>query len=151
MVDGHKDKTNGFWRHVALRDMTPEQWESLCDGCGRCCLEKLEDSDTGEIAYTDVPCSLLDGETCRCSHYDQRARLMPDCVGLSVDNIETLSWMPSTCAYRLLSEGRDLPDWHPLVSGDPETVYRAGISVRGRISNPDDVVDLENHIVTWPE
>ncbi|MBL4615563.1 MAG: YcgN family cysteine cluster protein [Magnetovibrio sp.] len=131
--------------------MSPTQWEPLCDGCGRCCLEKLEDFTTRKISYTDVACGLLDMATCRCAHYEERHRFMPDCVPLTPKNIPELRWMPSTCAYRLLSEGKDLPDWHPLVSGDPKTVFEAGISVKGRCTPAHEADDLEDHIVTWPE
>ncbi len=139
-----------FWRAKTLARMTPREWESLCDGCARCCLEKLEDSDSGEVSYTEVGCALLDVESCRCSNYEERKRYMPDCEKLTPGNIPFLKWMPSTCAYRLLYEGRDLPDWHPLVSGTPESVHEAGISVRGRAVAAEDAGDLENHIVTWP-
>lgn len=110
--------------------MTKEEWESLCDGCGRCCLLKLEDEDTGDIYLTKLACKLLDTETCRCSDYDNRTTLVPDCISLDVKKARTLSWLPPTCAYRMLSENKPLAWWHPLVSGDPETVHAAGISVR---------------------
>lgn len=131
--------------------MSPTQWESLCDGCGRCCLEKLEDFFTSKISYTDVACGLLDMGTCRCAHYEERHRFMPDCVPLTPKNIAELRWMPSTCAYRILSEGKDLPDWHPLISGDLQTVFQAGISVKGRCTPANEAGDLEDHIVDWPE
>ena len=119
-----------FWRDTPLSEMTAEQWESLCDGCGRCCLLKLEDEDTGEVAYTDVHCRLYDPATCRCGNYALRKLLVPGCVVLTPENIhEIKDWMPATCAYRLLAEGRPLPAWHPLVSGDPESVRRAGIAM----------------------
>jgi uncharacterized cysteine cluster protein YcgN (CxxCxxCC family) len=139
-----------FWKWKLLDEMTPSEWESLCDGCAKCCLAKLEDIETGEIAYTNVACRLLDLGSCRCSHYDERSRYVPDCVVLTPENLSRLSWMPSTCAYRLIWEGRDLFWWHPLVSGDPETVHQAGISVRGRAIPEKDTVDLEDHIVEWP-
>ena len=130
--------------------MTTGEWESLCDGCAKCCLEKLEDVDTGAIAYTNVACRLLDLGTCRCTNYAERIRWVPDCVPLRHDNVADLHWMPSTCAYRLLAEGRDLPDWHPLVTGDAESVHRAGVSVRGRAVSERQAGDLEDHICTWP-
>jgi uncharacterized protein len=141
-----------FWRRKALAEMTRHEWESLCDGCGKCCLLKLEDEDSGEIAYTDVACRLLDPLTCRCGRYRERTRLVPDCVVLSSDNLERLTWMPSTCAYRLLHEGRDLPWWHPLVSGRRDTVHEAGASVRGRVLGEDDIDpdEIEDRIVVWP-
>ena len=140
-----------YWRTKTLEEMTREEWEALCDGCARCCLLKLEDADTGEIAYTDIACRLLDSGTCRCTRYRQRLRLVPDCVDLTPERVRQLSWLPSTCAYRLVAEGRDLAWWHPLVSGDPETVHRAGISVRGRVVPERRGDDPEDRIVTWPE
>jgi uncharacterized cysteine cluster protein YcgN (CxxCxxCC family) len=141
-----------FWRWKRLVEMTSAEWESLCDGCGKCCLLKLEDPDTAEIAFTDVACKLLDLGTCRCKNYPERKRVVSDCVVLHADTIRQLRWMPSTCAYRLLSEGQDLPWWHPLVSGDPQTVHQAGVSVRGRAVCETRVEDaeLEDHIVDWP-
>ena len=141
-----------FWQTKTLVEMTAAEWESLCDGCGRCCLIKLEDPDDGELAHTDVACHLLDPETCRCGDYRQRAAIVPDCVQLSPANIGELNFMPPTCAYRRLAEGRGLAWWHPLVSGDPETVHLAGISVLGRAVSEMGVADedLEDHIVDWP-
>lgn len=136
-----------FWKRKALGEMTPEEWESLCDGCGRCCLHKLEDEDTGEVAYTDVACRLLDTAGCRCTRYEARKRLVPDCVVLSPANLNDLPWMPATCAYRLINEGRDLEWWHPLISGRAETVREAGISMAGRVISERDAGDLEDHIV----
>jgi uncharacterized cysteine cluster protein YcgN (CxxCxxCC family) len=131
--------------------MTGEEWESLCDGCGKCCLHKLEDEEDGRILYTNVACRLLDLGSGRCSRYAERRRFVPDCIALSADNLEELTWLPSTCAYRLLAEGKTLPWWHPLVSGDPETVHRAGISVRGRVVAETRAGPLDHHLVTWPE
>ena len=139
-----------FWTEKALQDMSPQEWESLCDGCARCCLEKLEDFLTGAISYTDVACSMLDLDTCRCSNYGERNRYMPDCVALNPQNVGALKWMPSTCAYRLLAEGKGLPDWHPLISGDPGSVGKAGISIKGRAVAEKEAGDLEDHIVDWP-
>ena len=130
--------------------MSRAEWESLCDGCGRCCLNKLEDLDTGAIEYTNVACKLLDGSTCRCTNYAKRHRLVPDCVVLSPGNVDGLKWLPPTCAYRLVAEGKDLYWWHPLVSGDPETVHVAGISVQGRTVSEDGAGPLEHHVVSWP-
>ena len=140
-----------FWRRKPLGEMSRREWESLCDGCGKCCLVKLEDEDTGEIETTDVACRLLDIGTCRCTDYGHRKRRVPDCVRLTPDNIGALRWMPSTCAYRLLAEGGDLFDWHPLVSGDPETVHRAGVSLRGRVVSERRVrdEDLADRVVEW--
>ena len=121
-----------FWERYPLKKLTPAEWEALCDGCGRCCLNKLEDPDTGEVAFTRVGCRLLDGDTCRCGNYALRKQLVPECVVLTPTNIAEIAyWMPTTCAYRLLYEGRPLEPWHPLVSGDAGSVHRAGISVQG--------------------
>ena len=130
--------------------MTPSEWESLCDGCGKCCLHKLQYEDNDEVVYTNVACRLLDVKSCQCSKYAERKRFVPDCVRLEPDKVAALTWMPSTCAYRLLSEGKDLAWWHPLVSGDPETVHVAGQSVRGRAIPERKAGPLENHLVTWP-
>ena len=142
-----------FWKRKRMKDMTREEWESLCDGCGRCCLNKLLEEDTDKLFYTDVGCRLLDGQTCRCTDYDNRAAKVKDCVTLSTRNINRIDWLPPTCGYRLIADGKDLYWWHPLVSGDPETVHAAGISVRGKVSAseatvPDD--KLEDYIVSWP-
>ena len=131
--------------------MTPTEWEKLCDGCGRCCLHKLQYEDTGEVCYTNVACRLLDLQTCRCKKYEQRQRFVPDCVALTADKVESLGWLPSSCAYRLLSEGRDLYWWHPLLTGDPNSVHDAGMSVRHRAIPERGAGDLENHLATWPE
>jgi uncharacterized cysteine cluster protein YcgN (CxxCxxCC family) len=142
-----------FWKRKSLSDMTDSEWESLCDGCGRCCLVKLEEEETGRIHFTDVGCRLLDGASCRCRDYPNRSAQVDDCVRLTADTVGTLKWLPPTCGYRLLSQGRDLYWWHPLVSGDPATVHDAGISVRGRVSAAEQDVaddDLEERIVQWP-
>ncbi|WP_420564981.1 YcgN family cysteine cluster protein [Thalassobaculum sp.] len=141
-----------FWERKPLSAMTRAEWESLCDGCGKCCLVKLQDADTDEISYTDVACKLLDCDSCRCSDYPNRKKIVPDCVVLSVKLVSQLQWMPSTCAYRLLKEGKPLHWWHPLVSGDPNTVHEAGVSVRGRAISETVVADEEllEHIVDWP-
>jgi uncharacterized cysteine cluster protein YcgN (CxxCxxCC family) len=142
-----------FWKVKPLDRMTRAEWESLCDGCGKCCLIKLEDEDTGEIAFTDVACRLLDCRTARCGDYANRFARVPDCVKVSPDNVADLSFMPESCAYRLLSEGQDLPDWHPLVSGDAETVHLAGMSVRDRVVSETEIADDQDYldrIVAWP-
>ncbi len=136
-----------FWKHKILGELSRAEWESLCDGCGRCCLHKLEDLDTGEIHYTRVACRLLDLHTCRCTDYTRRTARVSDCEVLSPASVENLSWLPVTCAYRLISEGADLPAWHPLQSGDPETVHAAGISVRNLAVSEVDVDDLEDYLL----
>ncbi len=143
--------TTDFWRTKRLDDLTEVEWEALCDGCGKCCLEKLEDWDTGAISYTEVACPLLDLETCRCERYAERKRYVPTCQTLTSKTVGELEWLPSTCAYRLVNEGRELPWWHPLVSGDARTVAEAGASVRGRAVAARDAGELEDHIVAWPE
>ena len=120
-----------FWE-LPLKQLDPKEWEALCDGCGKCCLNKLEFEDTEELAFTRVACRLLDGETCRCTRYETRHRYVPECVSLTPEKIAGISyWLPATCAYRLRHEGKPLYDWHYLISGDPEAVHRAGVSVRG--------------------
>ena len=145
--DGLRDR---YWERVPLQNMAPREWEALCDGCGKCCLNKLEDEDTGEVAFTRVACRLLDGDTCRCAQYDIRLQFVPDCVVLSPGNIDKVAYfMPTTCAYRLLHEGKPLYDWHPLISGTPDSVHAAGISVRGwtvpEYEVPED--EWEDHII----
>jgi uncharacterized cysteine cluster protein YcgN (CxxCxxCC family) len=143
-----------FWRRKSLETMSVGEWESLCDGCARCCLVKLEDEDSGRIAYTDVGCTLLDEGACRCRNYGARQAEVPDCVRLTPQTVRGLTWLPPTCAYRLLAEGRDLYWWHPLVSGDPESVHAARISVRGRLAGPEEdfsLGQLLERIVDWPE
>ena len=140
-----------FWRRKSLARMSREEWESLCDGCAKCCLIKLEDEDAGAVDYTDIACRLLDLGTCRCTDYPARSRRVPDCVVLTPDKTTQFGWLPSTCAYRLIAEGKDLAWWHPLVSGDPETVHSAGISVRGRVVPEERGDDPEDRVVTWPK
>ena len=144
---GSDDRALPFWKTTPLEEMTQAQWESLCDGCAKCCLLKLEDIETGEIAFTSVACRLLDLGTCRCANYPECQRLVHDCVVLTPDNIARLHWMPGTCAYRLIAEGRELYWWHPLVSGDPDSVHRAGVSVRGRCISERRAGDLEDYVL----
>ncbi|SON54874.1 hypothetical protein HDIA_1333 [Hartmannibacter diazotrophicus] len=141
-----------FWKVKSLDEMTMPEWESLCDGCARCCLNKLEDEDTGEIAWTDIACLLLDGESCRCRDYPNRQKTVPDCIPLDPETVRSLSWLPPTCGYRLIDEGRELYWWHPLVSGDPDTVHAAGVSVRGRTVREEDwpLEHWEERLVDWP-
>jgi uncharacterized cysteine cluster protein YcgN (CxxCxxCC family) len=127
--------------------MSRAEWESLCDGCGKCCVHKLEDEETGELHPTNVACRLLDRRTGRCSDYRRRRVYVPECVRLTPAKLDELDWLPSTCAYRLLANGEPLPEWHPLITGDPESVHRAGQSVRGWTVSEDDAGDLEHHLV----
>jgi uncharacterized cysteine cluster protein YcgN (CxxCxxCC family) len=138
-----------FWKRKKLAEMSRAEWESLCDGCALCCLIKLEGADGEGIFETDVACKLLDLQSCRCTRYAERSRLVPNCVTLHPGNVGQLPWMPATCAYRLLYEGKELYSWHPLVSGDPESVHKAGVSLRGAAISETDVADedLEDHIV----
>lgn len=138
-----------FWE-LPLARLTEPEWEALCDGCGRCCLHKLEDEDTGEIAETNVACQLLDLGTARCSDYRNRRRTVPDCMRLTLKIVEDVSWLPSSCAYRLRADGDPLPDWHPLISGDPHGAVRGGVSVVGRAIGELQAGPLEQHIVEWP-
>jgi len=140
-----------FWKAKALWQMSRAEWESLCDGCGRCCLHKLEDEDTGRYHYTNVACRLLDLGSCRCKDYGDRRRHVPDCVELQPDTVGGLGWLPPSCAYRLLAEGKDLAWWHPLVSGDPNSVHASGMSVRNRAISELRSGPLEHHLVTWVE
>ena len=148
--EGQPDRSGlreGYWRDTPLAKMSPREWEALCDGCGKCCLNKLEDEDTGEVALTRVACRLLDDRTCACAKYGTRHQYVPECIQLTAATIpDHLYWLPQTCAYRLVHEGRDLAYWHPLVSGDPETVHRAGISVRGLT-----VPEFEVHEDDWDD
>lgn len=133
-----------FWKKKTLEAMNRVEWEALCDGCARCCLYKLQDEDTGEVFYTNVVCRLLDLHTCRCSDYLNRSTLVPTCLTLDPSLARSLTWMPETCAYRLLAEGKDLPAWHPLVSNDPEAVHRAGISLRRQWLIEERYADMDN-------
>ncbi len=135
-----------FWKRFPLEDLPIHEWEALCDGCGRCCMLKLEDEDTGNIAYTSIACRLFDNDTCRCGNYPLRKQLVKTCVIVRPDNLEDiLSWMPLTCAYRMISEGKPLADWHPLISGSPHTVDEVGISMRGK-TTPEFEVDEDDFL-----
>ena len=138
-----------FWEVKSLAEMSPAEWESLCDGCGLCCLVRFEDEVTGEIIPTRVHCKLFDPDRCRCTDYDNRKATVPDCIKLTPGNIDDLGWMPRSCDYRRLNEGRALPRWHPLITGDPESTHKAGVSVRGQtiselaLDDPEDALDFE--------
>ena len=142
-----------FWKEKSLAEMSRQEWESLCDGCARCCLHKLEDEDSGEVHYTSVVCKYLDESTCRCTSYQDRHSLVPDCVWLTPNTVEAFRWLPTTCAYRLVAEGKDLAWWHPLVSGRAESVQEAGISVRGKCISEEHVHpdNFEENIIRWVE
>ena len=140
-----------FWEEKSLDELSDQEWESLCDGCGRCCLQKLEDEDSGDIRYTKVACELLDGNTCRCTDYQHRFQRVSDCLSVRPLTAQKISWLPKSCAYRRLAEGRALAPWHPLLSGDPDTVRQAGISVAG-FSVPESEVPLaeyHHHVINW--
>lgn len=140
-----------FWQAKTLSEMTASEWESLCDGCGKCCLHKLENEDTGEVFYTNIACHYLDHQQSRCQSYVERQSLVPNCVVLTPDTVKDIDWLPDTCAYRLLANGLPLFDWHPLVSGDPDSVHKAGMSVAGRVVAENSVAeeDYEDYIVRW--
>lgn len=140
-----------WWETTPLSEMSESQWEALCDGCAKCCLIKLEDEDTGEIAYTRLHCKLLDAETCRCSNYEDRKKYVPDCVKLTPDNLASLRWMPRSCAYRLLYEGKPLRDWHPLVCGDRNQLHEDGNSIMGMTVSEETILDEDqlDWIVDW--
>ncbi len=140
---------DNFWETVPLKVMTGAQWESLCDGCGKCCLEKFEEEETGRIVYSQVACALLDLETCRCSDYPNRAARMPDCVTLTPAALANSRWLPETCAYRRLAEGHALPSWHPLITGDPNSVLQAGESLYGRAIRPGPRTNPLMHLIDW--
>lgn len=139
--------TDAFWKTTALEDMTQQQWESLCDGCGKCCLNKLECEDTGDIHYTNVACRLLDVDSAQCKNYPRRKYLVPDCTLLTPDTVHLFKWLPQSCAYKLVAEGKDLPSWHPLKTGDPNSTRTSGHAVSGHIISERDAGDLEDHLV----
>lgn len=148
------ERSQFFWEHKSLEEMTSSEWESLCDGCGKCCLHKLEDEETGEVYVCNVACRMLELESCQCGDYDNRKQLVPDCLeltpeSLSSGNGDRFHWLPVTCAYHLLSAGKPLPEWHPLVSGRRSSVHESGNSVRGRVVSEDEADDLQFHITDW--
>lgn len=140
-----------FWKTKSLEDMSLEEWELICDGCGNCCLEKFEDENDGRIRVVPVACEFLDTTTCRCIVYPDRMQVCGDCVDLTPESLKGIDWLPETCAYRLLTEGKELPEWHPLLSERPGTVHEAGISVRNRVVqgkhvHPDDLLSLAEYV-----
>ncbi len=140
-----------FWETKKLSEMTTEEWESLCDNCGKCCLHKLEDEDTGDIYFTSVVCNLIDLDTCRCTRYAERTRLVPECLDLKQHDFAEYNWLPATCAYRLLTDGEQLPSWHPLLSGTPDSVQDAGVAISSYAMKESEIDDLEDHIIEWLE
>ena len=142
-----------FWERKTLSELSAEEWESLCDGCARCCLIKLEDEDSGGVHYTGLVCDLLDLGTCRCTRYADRHSVVKDCIDFSADLVASLTWLPRSCAYRRVAEGRGLADWHPLVSGSADSVHQAGVSVLGRVIPSGSVHEdeLEEHLIRWVE
>lgn len=150
---GSCEDDDRFWERTALEDMTDSQWEALCDGCGRCCLQKLEDIDTAQIYFTDIACQLLDLKTCRCGSYSNRFSLVPDCTQVRPLTAEKKAWLPPTCAYKLLADQQPLPQWHPLISGDPQSVHLAGISVCNTAVSENEVASssYQEHIIEFPE
>lgn len=138
-----------FWEAQSLAELDQTQWESLCDGCGKCCLNKLIDEETDELVFTNVACDLLNLKTCQCSDYAHRFRKVPDCIQLTADKIAEYAWLPDSCAYRRLAEGRPLPEWHPLLTGSRSAMHAAGQSVRGKVIHERERGDWEAHIVTW--
>ena len=139
-------KLGNFWERP-LASLNRSEWEALCDGCGKCCLHKLEDEETGEVQATNIACTLLDRHSCRCSNYRGRRAYVPDCLRLTADNVGRFAWLPTTCAYRLRAEGKDLPAWHYLICGDREAVHAAGMSARGWTVSEDQAGDIEHHLV----
>ena len=138
-----------FWKTKKLPEMTTEEWESLCDNCGKCCLHKLEDEDSGAIVFTSVACKLINLTTCRCTRYNERTQLVPECLNLKQNDFTQYHWLPSTCAYRLFNENKDLPAWHPLVSGSSASVKKAGVSIRSYAIKESMAVNLEDHVIEW--
>ena len=142
-------KVEPFWKRKTLAQLDQDEWESLCDGCGLCCLQKLEDEDDGSVYYTRIACKLLDRDSCQCTNYPNRQQFVPDCIQLSPARTDEFRWLPPTCAYRLVSEGVDLPPWHHLLCGDRQAVHAAGISQAGRMLSEDSVAedDWEEHLI----
>ncbi len=142
-----------FWKTKTFAQMTSAEWESLCDGCAKCCLHKLEDEDTGDVYYTDIACRYLDTQTCQCKDYSQRQALVPECLKLRPQDVKQFDWLPNTCSYRLLANGEDLPLWHHLLSGQTTLVHQLGFSVKNKVVLEDSVKsdDYEDRVITWVE
>jgi uncharacterized cysteine cluster protein YcgN (CxxCxxCC family) len=140
-----------FWKTKTLQEMTQPEWESLCDGCAKCCLVKLEDEDTKELFFTSLHCKLLDGKTCQCSDYPNRKKYVPVCVKLTPEIVATVDWLPESCAYRLVHEGKDLHDWHHLISGDRQEVHRRGYSAKGKTRTEEGIADEDaiDYVIDW--
>ncbi len=147
------NQTSAFWKTKTFEQMTQKEWESLCDGCGKCCLHKLEDEDSGDVYYTDVACRYLDSDTCRCKDYTHRLQLVPECLQLRPQDVKQFHWLPSTCTYRLLSEGEPLPPWHHLLSNAPELVHQLGFSVKGKTIAENQIHedDYQERVIHWVE
>lgn len=143
--------SRNFWKTKKLSEMTDEEWEALCDGCGKCCLEKVVFEDDETLAFTNVACRLLNRRTCRCTHYAERSRYVPECIRIRFENLKDYYWLPKTCAYRLLDEGKPLPAWHPLVSGSEQSVHLAGMSACGRCVAPKPEEEFQEYIVEWDD
>ena len=138
-----------FWKNKTLEQMSDTEWESLCDGCAKCCVFKFEEEETGNILQTDVVCKLLNLENCSCIHYGQRKELVPDCISITAENILQLKWMPASCSYRLIAQGMDLPEWHPLLTGDRNSTQKAQMTVQGNVISEAEVKDVEERIIGW--
>ncbi|RJG42557.1 YcgN family cysteine cluster protein [Motilimonas pumila] len=145
-----KNVVTPFWQQKTLAQLSEQEWESLCDGCGKCCLSKLIDDDTDELHYTNVACKLLNTKTCQCKKYEKRFKWVPDCVKVSLDQIDQFQWLPASCAYRRLAEGKDLPAWHPLLTGSASAMHAGGHSVRGKVIVEQAGIELEDYIASWP-
>jgi len=143
--------TTSFWKEKPLNELTPDEWEALCDSCAKCCLQRLEDEDSGEVYTTNIVCRYLNQDECRCNDYPNRSINVPDCVSVTLELLQDPYWLPSTCAYRLLAEGKDLPDWHPLISGTPDSVFISGNSIQGRVVCETEADDPEFHLIQWAE
>ena len=144
-----KKSEKPFWKTKPLAEMSQKEWESLCDGCGKCCLIKLEDAETKELFYTDVACHLLDANTCQCKDYANRRKFVDDCLQLEVNDVEEFKWLPKSCSYRRLHEGKKLPKWHYLISGDRNTVHEKKKSVKNRVVSETEIMEVAEHIVYW--